>query len=97
MSDVKDAPDGGASVPEGVFVPAEDLGGRPITEVRLAPRKAAEVWAQDKGYTPQFKPGSRGRSVINKQFWVWRAASVGWVPGKEMTEAEFDAAMDAAR
>ena len=63
----------------------------PIVEVFSPPVvevKTAEEWAALKGFTPALN-GTRE----NPSFWKWRAASVRWPVGKELTEADFDAAI----
>lgn len=68
------------------------------------PKLQAEQWAERKGHLPEFFPvmARAGHLPVaprhNPKFWMFagaRAAS-GWPIGAEVTEAEFDAAVEAA-
>jgi len=58
-----------------------------------APKRTAEQWAEAKGFVPLLI-GTRE----NPSFWKWAAAKamLRWPIGAELTEAEFDAAIEAA-
>lgn len=72
----------------------------------LAPVRTAEQWAEAKGMFPHFipvaSPFARADALPtlqhNPQFWRFAAtrAGMGWPIGKELTEAEFDAAVETA-
>lgn len=100
MRKVTDSPE---AVPEAV---SEAI---PVDEVPVAAPAAAtstvEVWARAKGMLPELVPGptpptkgARPRLVGNPEHWKFAAARAGerWPEGKELTEAEFDAAVDKA-
>ena len=64
--------------------------------------KTAEEWALAKGFLPEFTapsgpsfapPGAAVPMQPNPRFWRFSAAKAGWPIGKELTEAEFDAAV----
>lgn len=67
--------------------------------------RTAEAWAEAKGLYPEFRevhaPFSRADATPirehNPQFWRFAGAKAGcgWPVGKELTEAEFDAAIEA--
>jgi hypothetical protein len=64
-------------------------------------RRTAEEWAALKGHTPQFIdvtfPGARAQpQQLNPKWWTYAAAKTAWPIGQELTEAEFDAAIEAA-
>jgi hypothetical protein len=70
----------------------------------VAEKKAIEVWAEAKGYLPNWivQPGiRRGEYVIevppklNLEYWKFAAAKGGenWAIGAEVSEEEFDAAI----
>lgn len=66
----------------------------------------AEQWAEAKGMLPEFIPvaapfAPAGAAPVlqhNPSFWRFAAtrAGMGWPIGKELTEAEFNAAVDTA-
>lgn len=68
--------------------------------------KTAEQWAEQKGMLPEFieahapfaAAGSAPVRTYNPEFWRFAATKAGssWPQGKELTEAEFDAAVTAA-
>jgi len=69
------------------------------------PKLAVEVWAERKGYLPQLfaAPVARAGTFpvaqrANPKFWMFAAARAGsgWPIGAEVTEAEFDAAVETA-
>jgi len=68
---------------------------------RPAEIRTAEAWAEAKGFLPQFfegtgpfaTAGAPGTRTPNPQFWKFAGAKASWPVGKEMTEAEFDAAI----
>ena len=70
-----------------------------MTDEAQAPRKPVEQWAQAKGHgtiTQQV-----GKATVRKpapRAWVFRAAKAleGWPQGRELTEAEYDAACSRA-
>lgn len=65
--------------------------------------KTAEEWARAKGMLPELievatpfaRAGATPARQYNPQFWKFNAtkAGSGWPEGKELTEAEFDAAV----
>ncbi len=68
-------------------------------------RRTAEEWARAKGFLPAFFKGPAVRKAHllrssglreNPEWWKYAAASAPWPTGKELTEAEFDAAIVAA-
>jgi len=72
-----------------------------------AEKRTAEDWAAAKGHAPEFlaprpRPGKNagavGRPVHNPKFALFASARAlaGWAQGAELTEAEYDAAVDAA-
>lgn len=68
-------------------------------EAERAPEiRTAEAWAEAKGFTPHFIEsaapfGGGTSSAVNPQFWKFAGAKASWPVGKELTEAEFDAAI----
>ena len=66
--------------------------------------RTAEAWAEAKGFLPQmleaaapFGGAGAPKTVTpNPQFWKFAGAKASWPVGKELTEAEFDAAIEAA-
>jgi hypothetical protein len=69
-------------------------------------RRTAEQWAEAAGMLPQFRPvaapfapaGAAQMLDHNPSFWRFAAtrAGMGWPIGKELTKAEFDAAVETA-
>lgn len=65
--------------------------------VPVAPLRTVEAWAEEKGMLPQLV-SVNGRTRANPEFWRFAAARAlcNWPVGKELTEADFDAAITAA-
>jgi len=78
---------------------AREVADEPPPEVRTA-----EAWAEAKGFLPHFvesaspfgAAGAPPVRTVNPQFWKFAGAKASWPVGKELTEAEFDAAIEAA-
>jgi len=69
------------------------------------PKRQVEQWAEAKGMLPEFYPAPPSHAGAiplgtrrNPEFWRYAAARGlnGWVIGAEVTEAEFDAAVEQA-
>jgi len=66
--------------------------------------KTVEAWATEKGMLPPFVDGARmsprlpPNQVRNPDYWKFAAARAfkAWPEGRELTESDFDAAVDAA-
>lgn len=63
-----------------------------------APKLTVEIWAERKGFLPQFRGTTGPTSVVsshNPEFWRFAAARAvsQWPIGAEVTEAEFDDAV----
>lgn len=83
-------------LPEAVAVPMTKAGDE---------KKPVEVWAHEKGMLPEklapiaaFNAAPLG-SGVNPRFWMFAAAKAGsnWPIGAEVTEQEFDAAVEKAQ
>lgn len=93
---------GSAAPPD---MPAETIDGITYPAIRGEVR-TAEAWAEAKGMLPEFIPvaapfaraDAPAQRQHNPSFWRFAAtrAGMGWPIGKELTEAEFDAAVFAA-
>jgi hypothetical protein len=73
------------------------------TDTRVGAKKQVEVWAAEKGMYPQFLPvpaPQKGQIPeaprTNPKYGEFAAAQAGsrWPQGAEVTEAEFDAAVE---
>lgn len=70
----------------------------------VAEIRTAEQWAEAKGMLPEYipiaapfaRPDAPKILQHNPQFWRYRAASASWPLGKELTEREFDDAVELA-
>lgn len=70
---------------------------------QVAEIRTAEYWAEAKGMLPAYledrsgfaRPGVRVRKRPNPSFLGFAGAKANWPVGKEMTEAQFDAAIEA--
>lgn len=73
----------------------------PVVEEQPKPsRRMHEAMAEEKGFLPAFSGVSRARTngLENPTHWKYAAAKAmrGWVIGFEVTEEEFDAAVNDA-
>ncbi len=61
--------------------------------------RTAEEWAAAKGMTERFLPSTNAFAITNPLFQDYAQARAhgGWPVGKELTEAQFDAAVIAAK
>lgn len=85
---------------------AEEIAAAPPPDPQPPEVRTAEHWAEAKGMLPEFietrAPFARADAPAlrshNPSFWRYAAtrAGSGWPIGKELTEAEFDAAVTAA-
>ncbi len=93
--------------PEAVEVPPIASPSAPAAPRASAPdSRTAEQWAEAKGMLPEFVPiaapfapaGSQPGLQHNPSYWRFAATRVGmgWPIGKELTEAEFDSAVETA-
>jgi hypothetical protein len=91
-------------------VPGQEAVAEAAQETTTAPappaiKRQVEQWAESKGMLPEFFPGPPAHAGAiplgtrrNPEFWRYAAARGlnGWVQGAEVTEAEFDAAVEQA-
>ena len=69
------------------------------TEATVVEVRTAEEWAAAKGMSERFLPSTTAFAIANPLFQDYAQARAhgGWPIGKELTEAQFDAAVIAAK